>query len=200
MEDYFALLGVPRRLALNEEDLRRRFYALSRRHHPDFHQLGTTAERASALGTSAQVNRAYKTLRDPLARLEYLIALEEGREARPGATDRAPDRAAAPPALLAEMLEVQEALEAAKAAGMTEAARRDLREERDRLLERDEVERRAILGRMGEWDTAGGGDRRDLREWFKQRLAARAYLRTVIGDLGEALGEDGSSDGSYRRH
>jgi molecular chaperone HscB len=196
MDDYFAVLGVPRRLALDGEDLRRRFYELSRRHHPDFHQLGTPAERASALGTSAQVNRAYKTLRDPLARLEYLIALEEGREGRPSA----PDRAAAPPALLAEMLEVQEALEAAKAAGMTDAARRNLREERDRLLARDEAERRAILGRMGDWDAAGDADRRDLREWFKQRLAARTYLRTVIGDLGEALGEDSSSDGSYRRH
>jgi hypothetical protein len=56
---------------------------------------------------------------------------------------------------------------------------------------------------MTDWDAATerGVDRRDLREWFKQRLATRAYLRTVIGDLGEALGEeDDAGDGSHRRH
>jgi molecular chaperone HscB len=199
MDDYFAVLGLPRRLALNEEELRRRFYELSRQHHPDFHQAGTAAERAVALGASAEVNRAYRTLRDPLARVEYVIALEEGRDGREGARDKP----AVPPALLAEMLEVQEALEEAKAAGLDEGARRRLREERGRLLAREEAEQAAILGRMPDWDAATdrGADRRDLREWFKQRLATRAYLRTVIGDLGEALGEeDDARDGAHRRH
>jgi molecular chaperone HscB len=194
MDDYYAVFGLPRKLALNEEDLRRRFYELSRQHHPDFHQTKTAAERAVALGASAEVNRAYRALRDPLARVEYVIALEEGGDGRV-----AP---AAPAELLAEMLEVQEALEEAKAAGLDEGARQRLREERGRLLARDAAERAAILNRMPDWDAAAdrGADRRELREWFKQRLATRAYLRTVIGDLGEALGEDDARDGSHRRH
>jgi molecular chaperone HscB len=194
MDDYYAVFGLPRKLALNEEDLRRRFYELSRQHHPDFHQTKTAAERAVALGASAEVNRAYRALRDPLARVEYVIALEEGGDGRV-----AP---AAPAELLAEMLEVQEALEEAKAAGLDEGARQRLREDRGRLLARDAAERAAILNRMPDWDAAAdrGADRRELREWFKQRLATRAYLRTVIGDLGEALGEDDARDGSHRRH
>jgi hypothetical protein len=39
-----------------------------------------------------------------------------------------------------------------------------------------------------------------LVAWFKERLAARAYLRTVIDDLGEALGEDTDSHVAHRRH
>jgi molecular chaperone HscB len=192
MDDHYAVFGLPRKLALDEEALRQRFYELSRLYHPDFHQTGTAAERAVALGASAEVNRAYRALRDPLARLEHVIALEEG----------ARDKRAAPAALLAEMLEVQEVLEEVKAAGLDEEARQRLREESQRLRARDEAERAAILSRMPEWDAAidQGADRRDLREWFKERLATRAYLRTVIGDLGEALGEDNGHDGSHRRH
>ena len=130
--------------------------------------------------------------------MEYVIALEESRDGREGGQAKP----AAPAALLAEMLEVQEVLEEAKAAGLDEGARQRLREERGRLLARDEAERAAILSRMPDWDAAAdrGADRRELREWFKQRLATRAYLRTVIGDLGEALGEDDARDGSHRRH
>jgi hypothetical protein len=45
-----------------------------------------------------------------------------------------------------------------------------------------------------------GGDRKPLLEWFKQRLATRAYLRTVIDDLSDALGEREESHVSHRRH
>ena len=60
----------------------------------------------------------------------------------------------------------------------------------------------AIIGRAADWDAAlsAGADRRSLLEWFKARLAARAYLRTVIDDLSEALGEGLESDVSHRRH
>jgi hypothetical protein len=45
-----------------------------------------------------------------------------------------------------------------------------------------------------------GGDRQALLTWFKERLAARAYLRTVIDDLSDALGEDQEQHVSHRRH
>ena len=144
------------------------------------------------------MNRAYRALRDPLARVEYLIALEEGREVREGAAEKPK----APRELLQEMLEVQEALEEAKAEGMSGEAAERVREERARLEARYAAEAEAIAKRAPEWDRLvdGGGDRTPLLAWFKERLATRAYLRTVIDDLSDALGEREESDVSHRRH
>jgi molecular chaperone HscB len=198
IDDYFAVFGLPRKLSVDGEALRTRFYELSRAHHPDFHQGADAEAQAETLARSALVNRAYRALRDPLARVEYLIALEEGRDTREGA----PARPAAPEELLAEMMEVQETLEEAKAAGMDDGACARLREERERLQERKRAEEDALVGRAANWDAVldSGADRRPLLEWFKARLAARAYLRTVIDDLSEALGEDLESHVSHRRH
>src|SRR6266481_4595997 len=88
MSDYFTVFGLPRKLAVDAPTLQRRFYELSREHHPDFHHGAEAARQAEALAASAQVNRAYRALRDPLARVEYLIALEEGREVREGGGTR----------------------------------------------------------------------------------------------------------------
>jgi molecular chaperone HscB len=196
--DYFTVFGLPRKLTVDASALQRRFYELSREHHPDFHQGATAERQAEALAQSAVVNRAYRALRDPLSRVEYLIALEEGREVREGTTDKPK----APRELLMEMLEVQEALEEAKAEGMGGAARGRLREERARLEARYAAEALAIVGRSAEWDrlVEEGGDREALLEWFKQRLATRAYLRTVIDDLSDTLGEREESHVSHRRH
>ena len=198
MSDYFTVFGLPRKLGVDGEALQRRFYELSRQHHPDFHQGADAERQAEALGQSALVNRAYRALREPLARVEYLIALEEGREVREGATDKPK----APRELLEEMLEVQEALEEAKAEGLGGEAGTRLREERRRLEERSAAEAAALIARTAEWDRLvdEGGDRRPLLEWFKQRLATRAYLRTVIDDLSDALGEREDQHVSYRRH
>ena len=198
MTDYFTVFGLPRKLVVDASALQRRFYELSREHHPDFHQGAAAARQAEALAQSAMVNRAYRALRDPLSRVEYLIALEEGREVREGATEKP----RAPRELLEEMLEVQEALEEAKAEGMGGEAAGRLREERARLEARYAAEAQAIVGRGAEWDRLvdEGGDRKALLEWFKPRLATRAYLRTVIDDLSDALGEREGSHVSHRRH
>jgi molecular chaperone HscB len=198
VSDYFTVFGLPRKLGVDGEALQRRFYELSRQHHPDFHQGADAERQAEALGQSALVNRAYRTLREPLARVEYLIALEEGREVREGATDKPK----APREFLEEMMEVQEALEEAKAEGLGGDAGTRLREERRRLEERSAAEAAALIARTAEWDRLvdEGGDRRPLLEWFKQRLATRAYLRTVIDDLSDALGEREDQHVSYRRH
>jgi molecular chaperone HscB len=192
MTDYFTVFGLSRKLAVDAPALQRRFYELSREHHPDFHHGADAARQAEALAASALVNRAYRALRDPLARVEYLIALEEGREVREGANDK--------PKAPREL--VQEALEEAKAEGLGGDAGTRLREERARLEARYAGEADAIVERAGEWDRLvdAGGDRKPLLEWFKQRLATRAYLRTVIDDLSGALGEREESHVSHRRH
>jgi molecular chaperone HscB len=198
MSDYFTVFELPRKLTVDGEALQRRFYELSRQHHPDFHQGADAARQAEALTQSALVNRAYRALRDPLARVEYLIAPEEGREVREGATDKPK----APRELLQEMLEVQETIEEAKAEGLGGEAAERLRGERRRLEERYAAEAEAIVARSGEWDRLvdEGGDRKALLEWFKQRLATRAYFRTVIDDLSDALGESEESHVPHRRH
>ncbi len=198
MSDYFTVFGLPRKLGVDAEALQRRFYELSRQHHPDFHQGADAERQAEVLSQSALINRAYRALREPIARVEYLIALEEGREVREGATDKPK----APRELLEEMMEVQEALEEAKAEGLAGEAGTRLREERRRLEERYAAEAAAIVARSAAWDRLvdDNGDRRPLLEWFKQRLATRAYLRTVIDDLSDALGEREGQHVSHRRH
>ena len=193
--NFFEVFDLPRRLAVDGDELQRRFYALARRTHPDFHQAAPPAERAAAEERAALVNAAYRTLRDPVARADYLVRLEEGRVTREGSEARPK----APPALLAEMFEIQEALAEAKAGPLDEAARATLAEQRDRLLERYAAEEARLRGALAaRWDAASETARPAALAALKEALATRAYLRTVIADLAEALGEEESGVAHHR--
>ena len=202
--DYFAVFGLPRKVGLDRAELEGRFYELSRKFHPDFFQSATPAEQAKSLEQSALVNQAYRALRDPISRAEYLIRLEQEGEAAKGI------RAKAPGDLLEEMLEVQEALEEAKASGLGVEIRARLERERERLMARRAAEEARLLNVGKEWDALVDGSGRVPRDRdairvtllnrMKEILTARAYLTTVIDDLGEALGEETRTDASHRRH
>ena len=195
--NHFEVFGLPRRLGIDLAELQRRFYELSRRHHPDFHHGASAEAQAESLDASARLNAAYRTLRDPIARIEYLVRLEEGRETREGATVKPK----APPELLAEMFEIQEALAEAKTGELDADTRDTLREQRDRLVARQREEEARLTGPLSRaWDAAEGADRARALEAFKAALATRAYLRTVIADLGEALGEDQETHVPNHRH
>ena len=194
--NFFEVFDLPRRLAIDGDELQRRFYALARRTHPDFHQAAPTAERAAVEERAALVNAAYRTLRDPVARADYLVRLEEGRSTKEGSEARPK----APPALLAEMFEIQEALAEAKAGPLDDAARAALVEQRDRLRERHAAEETRLRGALAEgWDSASEAERPAALSALKDALAVRAYLRTVINDLAEALGEE-ESGVTHHRH
>lgn len=185
--NFFEVFELPRRLAVDGAELQRRFYALARRTHPDFHQAGPPAERAAAEERAALVNVAYRTLRDPIARVDYLVRLEEGRTTKEGAETRPK----APPALLAEMFEIQEALAEAKAGPLDDATRGALAAQRERLLGRYAEEEARLRGPLAaRWDAAADPERPAALAALKEALATRAYLRTVIADLAEALGEE----------
>lgn len=186
--NYFEVFGLERTLVIDTGALQRRFYELSRCYHPDFHHGAAAEEQARMLDASARLNAAYRTLRDPIARIDYLIRLEEGRETKEGATVKPQ----APPELLEEMFEIQEALAEAKTGGgLDPSVRTTLRRRRDRLLERLREEEARLTGPLSTtWDAAGEPGRRTLLEALKQGLATRAYLKTVIDDLGQALGEE----------
>jgi molecular chaperone HscB len=193
--NFFEVFELPRRLVIDGEELQRRFYALARRTHPDFHQAAPQAERAVVEERAALVNAAYRTLRDPIARADYLVRLEEGRTA----TEATASRPKAPPALLAEMFEIQEALAEAKTGPLDDAARASLAAQRDALLARHADEEARLRGTLAaRWDAASEAERPAALAALKEALAARAYLRTVIADLAEALGEEESGVAHHR--
>src|SRR5213595_2148699 len=158
--DHFEVFGLPRRLAIDTVELQRKFYELSRLHHPDFHQAASPEEQARTLEVSARLNTAYRALRDPIARVEYLVRLEEGRETNEGATVKPK----APPELLEEMFEIQEELQEAEASnrsdGLEPGARETLAAQRDRLLARYRDEEARLRGPLSEgWDAGGSAER-----------------------------------------
>jgi molecular chaperone HscB len=198
--DHFEVFGLPRRLAIDGAELQRKFYELSRRGHPDFHQGAPPERQAEILEASARLNAAYRALRDPIARIEYLVRLEEGRETREGATVKPK----APPELLEEMFEIQEALQEAQSGqpgGLDDAARETLGTQQERLRARYEQEESRLRGPLSQaWDAAATAERAGALTAFKESLAVRAYLRTVIDDIDQALGGTQEGHVSHRRH
>ena len=195
--NYFEVFGLPRTLGIDLDALQARFYELSRQHHPDFHQTAPPEEQARTLETSALVNAAYRTLRDTIARIEYLVRLEEGRDTKEGAVVKSK----APPELLEEIFEIQETLQEAKASGLTAEIRERLQAERDRLAARRTAEDdrlRETLSRA--WDAAPAEERPRVISAFKEALATRAYLATVIEDLNAVLEESQEGYVTHHRH
>lgn len=74
MTDYFALLGFPRAFDINEKAVHQAYLAAQHTAHPD-RQTDPSA-RMAALQASADLNQAYRILKDPLQRAEHLLALE----------------------------------------------------------------------------------------------------------------------------
>ena len=75
MSDPFAVLGLPRGVEVREDELEARYLRLSREWHPDYHSLGDRDDRLEALRRSAELNDAYRALRDPWDRARRLIEL-----------------------------------------------------------------------------------------------------------------------------
>ncbi len=191
--DYFTCLGLPRLLNIDLEALEAKFYTLSRSFHPDFYHNKTDSEQAISLGNSALLNIAYRTLKDPIQRAEYLLKLEAGS---------AKDIRTSPPAdLFEEILALQEDLEEYRQAApnQNQAALEPLKAKL--TLDREQLERRQremelrLAELFNAWDhlhalaeSAPVDDRlrkereailRDLREL----LSNRTYLRNIITDL-----------------
>lgn len=179
--DLFAVLGLSRRLVIEPEDLERRYHAASRATHPDRHQ--TTGERAQelSLAASAAVNRAYRTLRDPVARGRYWLDLHGRR--------LGDDNSRVPPALVALVFETQEQLEALRAGGGRDAGlRRGVETVRDELSGRVDGLRNALAARYAAWDAAAAAAEPASLDDLRERLSEIAYLETLLDDVEEALG------------
>ena len=126
--DYFTCLNLPRKLNIDEKALEETFYALSRSFHPDYFATKDEGEKAISLGNTALLNTAYRTLKDPMQRAEYLIRLEAGS---------AKDIRTSPPAdLFDEILELQEDLDEFRSLSAEASAER-----RQELLEKLQADR-----------------------------------------------------------
>lgn len=186
--DYFAALGLPRRLALDVAELERRYLDASRALHPDRFQTATPRERDLSLAASALVNRARRTLRSPVTRGRYWLELHGDR--------LGDDSKRVPPAIAAEVFETQEKLEelrAARGGPAAEALRGGVRALHDALAARLRAQTDELDARYTAWN--GGGDLAEL----KRRLSEIAYLGTLLGDLEVAL-EGEENRGTDRRH
>ena len=189
--DYFAALGLPRRLQIELSDLERRYHELSRRFHPDFYQTASPRERLASLENSALLNKAYRALRDPLARAEYLVRLEAGQGAE---TNAAP-----PTALFEEILELNELLSDYQVADPKEKL--DLRPRLEQQQQQfqgahDQLQRRLTEELFPAWDqviTSGDGsaeEKTPLLAEMARLIGNRAYLRRVLDNLDEALSSE----------
>src|SRR5262249_49759629 len=73
---HFEFFGLRKKLNFDETKLQKDFYALSRRLHPDVYARATANEKDWSLQKTSQLNDAYRTLKDPIHRTEYLLGLE----------------------------------------------------------------------------------------------------------------------------
>jgi len=120
--DYFTFFGLPRKLNLDVAALERGFYELSRRLHPDLYARTTAQEQDWRLQQSSLLNDAYRTLKDPIKRTEYLLRLEgvQLEEQSKAATEKARatgeiKKQVVPPDLLEEVFELNLQLEELRA-------------------------------------------------------------------------------------
>src|SRR5881394_4272541 len=103
-QDYFAIFGLPRKLWIEMSELEQKFLQLSWKLHPDNFVDASEQKRELSLKRSSELNDAYRVLRDPLARVEYLLEIESER--KEGETKQQ-----APPELLEEVFELNESLD-----------------------------------------------------------------------------------------
>jgi molecular chaperone HscB len=188
--DFFSFFGLPRRLELEEDALEREFYALSRKLHPDVYSRASVREQAWSLEKTSQLNDAYRTLKDPISRTEYLLMLEgiqldeqsktATEQARASGVDK---KQTVPAELLEEAFELNMMLEEAKMGGVDDDLRGQLSATREGLTTRlnamqDEL--RAAWKRWDDGDSEATAKMVDL-------LNRRSYLRNLVRDINEVL-------------
>jgi molecular chaperone HscB len=202
--DYFTFFSLPPKLHLDTSALEKAFYTLSRKLHPDRFASKPLAEQAAALAESSRLNDAYRTLKDPILRTQYLLTLEgiQLEEQSKAATEAArttgvEKKQVVPPELLEEVFELNMQLAEMRAAnkmGEDEPElRRDLMTAKDAFDEKM-VETQAELEALwSQWDAAlDAGDRPaqlKARDAMVTVLNKRNYLRNLVRDVNEALGD-----------
>ena len=203
--DYFTFFALPRKLNLDTAALEKSFYRLSRRLHPDVYAQASAEEQSWSLEKSSLLNDAYRTLKDPIARTEYLLELEGVKleEQSRAATDQAraegkQKQQVVPPDLLEEVFELNMQLEEmrmSKKMGETdEAVARDLQAAKIKFEQDLSASTDQLQQVWNEWDTlidqsASSEDatRIKVRNKMVDLLNRRSYIRNLVRDVNEVL-------------
>src|SRR6266567_3074705 len=149
--DYFALFEMPRKLWIEMGALEQKFLQLSWKLHPDNFVNASEHERELSLRRSSELNDAYRVLRDPVARVEYLLGIE-------GARKEGEHKQQAPPELLEEVFELNESLdelrEARESGGNLAELKTELQSAEGNFQEKLEEVDLQLQSVAKEWDTA----------------------------------------------
>lgn len=204
MPDYFEFFSLPRKLTIDVPALEKSFYAQSRRLHPDRFAAKPIEEQEAALAQASLLNDAYRTLKDPIARTEYLLKLEgvELEEQSQRATESAKaagtqKKQLIPPELLEEVFELNMQLQEMRST-------KQMGDDEDPNLRRDlltaQTSFQAMLAALqGElealwfaWDSAINAADQPSLDRTKAKMIVllnrRSYVRNLVRDVAEALG------------
>lgn len=168
---YYDALGLEPKLALDAEDLKKRFYERSRQWHPDKFSRAPAEDRQRALDMTAMLNDAFRTLRDPVARAEYFLK-QNGME---------PSKDA-PPELLEEVFELNMALEEIR--GGDDSARPQLEAARERFSSMRSGIDADLADLFARYDSSGG---REALGEMRGALDRRRYVSNLLRDADKEL-------------
>ncbi len=202
MADFFTFFTLPRKLVLDVPALEKHFYTLSRKLHPDRFAAKPPAEQEAALAQSSLLNDAYRTLKDPIQRTQYLLSLEgvELEEQSKAATEAARTSGVAkkqivPPDLLEEAFELNMQLEEMrmnKKMGDDDPQLRNDLLAAKQLFDTKMAATQADLEQLWiQWDRATDTNDQPAKDAAKDAMVAllnrRSYLRNLVRDVNEAL-------------
>jgi molecular chaperone HscB len=173
--DYYELFGIPRALNLSQDELQQRYYTLSRELHPDRFMNKPAAERERAENAYSAVNDAYRTLKDPIKRAQYLLALEGFEIGEQRSKD-------VPPELLEEVFELNMALE-------------EMRSGDDSARPQLEQAGKNFSGMLADTDAQlqsffaqyDAGHSREVLTQIRNALNRRKYIQNLLGEVQGAL-------------
>ena len=185
--DYFVIFGLPRKLWIEMSALEQKFLHLSWKLHPDNFVNASEEERDLSLKRSSELNDAYRTLRDPVGRVEYLLAIE-------GARKEGQHKQQAPPELLEEVFELNESLDElreVKSSGGDLAALKSRLESAETNFQQKLGEVDTQLQSVArEWDAALQSDvatRKTVMAKLNDLLNRRSYIRNLVTNVQKEL-------------
>jgi molecular chaperone HscB len=188
--NFFSFLGLPRKLNLDVADLEQRYRALSRQFHPDYFYNAPPAERRASLENTSYLNDAYRTLKNPVARIEYLLKLEGVLTEREGArtSEREGFSRAVPADLLEEVFALNEELDEIREARSNGASPEQLKARLERARKPIEAKRDAheqqLEALAAKWDATHD---REVLGALRERILERNYINNLLAGIEREL-------------
>lgn len=179
--DYFEVFGIGRGLNLDPAVLQRKFYELSRQLHPDKFAAASPEQQQYALDATAQLNDAWRVLRDPVKRAEYVLKLE-GFDVGEQRSNNVP------PELLEEVFELNMMLEELREGD--ESNRPGLEQERERFTKMLASTDADLHREFARYDKERGGS---ALEGIRAVLNRRRYIQNLVREVERALAGEGPS-------